>query len=255
MRILSLILASILFPGVAGAAVSEEFARKLVELRSEVETAGSAYEESLQKRKSALEPMQMKLSELEALVSKEELRKLQLSEKLKATRASGGGLTTPASKAQEWKLLEQWAARLNSYVISSIPFREKERLQRVKALQQRIERKRESAVSVAADLWSLSEKELQLTKDVEYRISRLPLGGQEADVEIARLGMAHLLFLSSSGSAGYSSFEKGARKLVATADPTEKAAIERLVSRLKAKSANGWYEIPGLSSIPREEQE
>lgn len=239
--------------GARDSGASSELARKLVDLRAEVESAGAAYEEALQKRKAVLDPFLMRHSELEAQVAKEELRSVQLKEKLKATR--GTAVSKPTGGQGEWKSLERWSAALSSYVDSGVPFRLKERKERARALEERIRQKRESPVAVASDLWQASEKELQLTRDVEYRIGKLPLPGGEADGEIARLGMAHLLFVDSSGRAGYSRREKGKWELVAAKSSEEKAAVERLVSRLKAKSANGWYEIPGLDSVPWGEEE
>lgn len=234
------------------AAVTGEFARKLVELRADVEDAGTSYEEAIQKRKLALDPLQIKLSELEGQLAKEELRRAQLREKLRAV-GGGGKFRTPAGRAGEWKELEAWAGRLTGYVEKSVPFRKKERLEKAKGLSERIRLRRESPITIAADLWSASEKEILLTKDVEYRVGRLP--GIAADVEIARLGMSHLLYVSADGAAGYTRLKEGKWELVSAADSNERAAVERVVSRLKAKSANGWYEIPGLDSIPRGEME
>ncbi len=250
-----LILLGLLAGHSALAAAPGEMAKRLVELRSEVEEAGNAYEESLQKRKSALEPMQMRHSELEAQVAKEELRRSQLQEKLKV---AGGKRGTSASKSEEWKQLEGWAGKIRALVENSVPFRKKERLEKVKVLEERIRLKRESPVTVASDLWNATEKEIQLTKDVEYRMARLPVpngSGGETEVEIARLGMAHLLYRGPGGMAGFSSRRNGKWELVAARNGAESEAVDRLVSRLKAKSANGWYEIPGLDTVPREEQE
>lgn len=235
----------------AHAAVPGELARRLVDMRSEVEEAGNAYEESLQKRKAALEPFQTRHAELEAQVSKEEQRMAQLKEKLKAA----GGLRGGGGRAEDWKALEAWAGKLAGLVEGSIPFRKKERLEKVKALGERIRLKRESPVTVATDLWSATEKELLLTKDVEYRIGKLPLPGGETEVEITRLGMAHLLYRGAGGASGFSSRSNGKWELVAARSAEESSAIERLVSRLKSKSANGWYEVPGLESVPRGELE
>jgi hypothetical protein len=235
------------------AAAPGEFAKKLVELRAEVEEAGNGYEESLQKRKTALEPLQSRHSELETQIAKEELRQAQLREKLKATRP--GLCERSCTRSEEWRALDAWAGKLSAYVEAAIPFRQKERREKVKALAERIRQKRESPVMVAADLWAATEKELGLTRNVEYRISKLPLASGEAELEIARLGMVHLLYRRPGGAAGFSSRKNGKWELVATRSPAETEAVDRLLSRLKAKSTNGWYEIPGLDSIPREEQE
>jgi len=236
----------------AKAAVNQEFARKLVELRAEVEDAGNAYEESLQKRKAALDPLQMRNSEMEAQVAKEELRASQLKEKLKATK---GIPMRSTSREEEWQGLAQWASLLSGYVDSGLPFRLKERRERVKGIEERVKQKRESPIAVAVDLWAITEKELLLTKGVEYRIAKLALPDGEVDAELARLGMAHMLFLGASGSAGYSSRKNGKWELTLAKNEAEKASIDRLVTRLKAKSTNGWYEVPGLESIPRGEAE
>lgn len=241
----------ILFPLAAAASVPGELAKRLVEMRAEVEEAGAAYDDALLKRKAAVEPLQAQYTELQAQVAREELRHAQLREKLKAA----GGEKGRDGKAHEWKALESWAGRLTRLVEGSIPFRLSERREKASSLEQRISQKRESPVVVAADLWMATEKELQLTKDVEYRLGKLPLPGGTSEVEIARLGMAHLLYRGPGGSAGYGLRKSGKWELVAARSPSEAGAVDRLMSRLKARSFNGWYEIPGLNSIPREEQE
>jgi|GEM_PF-5111793 len=243
---------SLIAPDSLHAAVTAEFAKKLVELRAEVEEAGAGYEEAMQKRKIALDPVHAKQAELESQLAKEELRRNQLREKLRAVVGSGKTRGT-AGRAEDWKELNSWADRLTVYIERSVPFRKKERLEKVKSLSERIRLKRESPITVGADLWSASEKELLLTKDVEYRVGRLP--GIDVDVEIARLGMTHLLYLTSKGVAGHSRLKEGKWELSAVEGASEKAAIERVVARLKAKSSNGWYELPGLDSIPRGEME
>lgn len=242
MWILNLILIGL----TANAAPINEMGAKLISLRAEVEENGQRLQEVQRESSGKLDVYIQRRTELETQVSKAGLRTLQLQEKRKQLLKNAGSPTK--ANASEFTELLTWAGDLEKSVRESLPFRRTERLQVLAALTDRIKTQRESSVSLAGELWVLTEKEFKLSADNEYLIGKIELDGIVQEAEIARIGMVQMMFKTADGKLGYAARQDNGWKLV-TANTTEvNDAISRTLGKFKNRQSSGWFEVPGIAS-------
>lgn len=221
---------------------AEDLSSKILSLRSEVEEAGNAIDESRRQRMANLDVLLQRKNEVELSLRKERLKTLQLQEKRKHLSS----LTQSVAKKSELDSLVVWAKDLKATVNNGIPFRKEERLEAIDAVAKRIEAGRESPVSLATELWTLTEKELKMAGGNEYRLMKMKLANKEVDAEVARIGTIQTLFRSSSGELGYAK-RSGSNWEWTVASSDQQKAIDRLMNQFRDKSYSGWFELPGLS--------
>jgi hypothetical protein len=233
--------------GLAQALPVQELGKKLIELRAEVEENGRQLQEAQRESSGRLESYIQRRTELETQVQKEHLRNLQLKEKhafLKST-----AIKKPAGDVRDYDQLLSWTADLEDAVRASLPFRRQERLATLNGLRKRIETHLESPVAIAGELWTLTEKELKLTADNEYLITKIDLDGQMQDAEIARIGMVQMMFKTSKGETGFAVRKDAKWTLVKSKSDDVSTAVARALTKFKERNSSGWFEVPGLSSF------
>jgi hypothetical protein len=223
----------------AHSAPLEEMAKRLAELRAEVEEKGIQVEVARKRAIERTEPLRTRKSELEALIRKERLRSIQLEEKHAVLRTK---LKKDFSNSGHQDL-DAWAKQLEFQISASMPFRRAERAAKISTLRKRIAEKRESPVTLAIELWTLTEAELRFGADNEFRIMKLPELGDK-DAEVARIGAMQLLYRIPGGREGYLVREKGSWHFRDATVSSEKKSISRVIEKFKNKSYSGWFEIP-----------
>jgi hypothetical protein len=221
---------------------AEDMAKRILDLRLQVEEAGNSLEETRKKRTADLDPLLQRTSELEQAIRKERLKKVQLEEKQKLLQAK---LSAKQSGASQSGLLH-WASGLHQLMDAGLPFRKEERLGALASLEARIKGGRENSVTLLNDLWMLTEKEMKSSASNEYRLQPIELDGKTVQAEVARIGTVQALFRSAKGENGYAAWDgkKWSWKISAG---EQASAIDRLVSRFRDKNYSGWFELPSLS--------
>lgn len=221
-------------------ALAEDISQKILELRAQVEEAGTALEESRKKKAASFDLVLQRQTEIEQGIRKERLKSLQLAEKRKLLVNSKVSLPREGNKE-----LLVWAAELKKIVMGGLPFRVEERVAAISQLEDRIQKNRESHVTLASELWNLTDRELKLAASNEYRMGKVSLPSGEKEAEVARIGSLQALFRSSTGELGFAQ-RVGKVWKWQTADGEQAKAIDRLISRFQEKSYTGWFELPGL---------
>lgn len=214
-------------------------------LRAEVEQRAKAVEEMAQAQAAEREQLRQRKLEIAALARKEEMRQAQLQEKrdrLKKRLRVEGTL----SKERQQELLA-WNADLGTWISGSLPFRRTERLRVVQDLEARILRG-EAYEKLVADLWSATEKELQLTRENSFEVVTLDLAGNPGKAEVARAGMVQMAYLAADGRAGFAHKEGTEWKLSGQVSDAEAQAARRMVERFREHGGRGYFEIP----LPKE---
>lgn len=221
-----------------------EMASRIVELRAEVEKLGQEVEQERKQNQNQLEQVLQRKSELEMLFQKESLRQQQLSEKAKILRSLVG--VTAKSSNEDYAALRAWHDELLEIVQSSMPFLFEKRKAELEVIGNKISKRVESPITLANQLWSATEKELNLTQTNEYLITSLP-GQENTKAEIARFGLVQMLWRNSKGDVGYMEQTHGNWQTITAHANGQKAAIQRAIDKFRNKQISGWFELPGLN--------
>lgn len=212
--------------------------KQLVELRSELETLSLEVDQTAKEHQAQIELWVQKKTELQSALQKEQLRRLQISEKTKALTSRLRAEEQKSPKDQN--RLVQWIQSAESWVQSSLPYRRDSRLRTLSELKRRAERGLESQESLAAELWQFYESEIKMSGDNEFRIVDLETSSGSQKAEVARLGLYSM----------YAVFPDGQVKEAALKDQTwsmrdlqgeNKENALRLIQNLKAKKESGLY--------------
>lgn len=230
------------FSGLAQASTWENFVEKLTQTRAEVETLSQEID-SLQREKQAdLEQWTQRKTELEAQMQKEQLRSLQIGEKLKRleSRVKLQGKTDP----QAQKRLLSWIERFETWVPSTIPFLHESRQDSLKNLKQRAQKAQEPIEFVMADFWSFVETEIKLAQSNEYKIVDIQLAGIQKKCEVARLGLQSLFVVTPDKKILKAVRDAGSWKWKDIESGEDQNSILLLVQNLKNKNGSGYYHLP-----------
>jgi hypothetical protein len=218
----------------------EALAERVMKLRGQVEESAANLEQTRKRTNAEAEVLLQRISEIESQLHKERLKNLQLVEKQKSQLATAG-----KSSREEFKALGDWLQQLLSYTQTGLPLQRTEKVATLQALEKRIQEGRESAVTLATELWNLTERELKLSGTNEYRLTKIPLANVDQDAEVARIGNLHAVFRSAQGMYGVTQLTKNGISWV-EAKEEHHAAIDRLLEQFRQKNTTGWFEIPGL---------
>lgn len=218
----------------------EALAGRVMSLRGEVEESAASLEQARKRASSESDMLLQRIADLEGQLHKERLKALQLGEKQKGVLASSA-----RSPKEEFRALEDWVKQLREFTEQSLPLQKEEKLEALRSLEKRVQEQRESAVTLATELWSFTEKNLKQSGSNEYRLTSIPIEGALQEAEVARIGNLHAVFRSSRGIYGFTkrnpkgvTWEKAA--------PLQQAAIDRILQQFRQKNTTGWFEIPGL---------
>ncbi len=218
----------------------EALAERVMKLRGQVEESAASLEQTRKRTSAELDVLMQRISEIENQLHKERLKGLQLSEKQKGVLANAG-----KSSKEEFQALQDWLVQLRANTQKSLPLQQDERLNALSDLEKRIREQRESAVTLATELWNITERELKQSGTNEYRLTKILLDGIAQDSEIARIGNLHAVFRTSQGVYGYAKKNEKSTSWV-KASSEHYAAIDRILQKFREKNTTGWFEVPGL---------
>ncbi len=220
----------------------ESFVSKLTQTRTEVETLSQEID-SLQREKQAdLEQWTQRKTDLESQMQKEQLRSLQLTEKLKRleSRVKIQAKTDPAAQ----KRLLTWIERFEAWVPATIPFLHEARQLQLKNLKIRAQKAQEPIEFIFADFWAFVESEMKMAQSNEYKIVDIAFNGQTRKCEVARLGLQSLFVVTPDKNILKAVKEGTAWKWKDIDASEDQDSVLSLVKNLKNKNGAGYYQLP-----------
>jgi hypothetical protein len=220
----------------------ESLIEKLTQTRGEVEMLSKELDSLQREKQSELEQWTQRKTDLEAQVQKEQLRSLQINEKLKRleTRVKLQGKADP----QAQKKLLAWIDRYDQWILSSIPFLQESRKEILKSLKSRTQKAQEPVEFILADFWAFVDSEMKLAQTNEYKIVDIQMGAKLKKCEVARLGLQSL-FVVTPDKKILKAIKESAGWAWKNIDSAEdQSAILLLVHNLKNKNGSGYYHLP-----------
>ncbi len=241
MRILCIVLLSLPSFGLTEVD-TQALSKKVIELRKEVELLNDEYKTEREKVLSELKALSIQKAELASNIRNEEIRKKQLDDKVQKLKKELGE-SSIESEALEPVLIST-LSEMKKWVEISLPFKQKERLDSLEQLSQRIEKKEVSTIKAANELWALIEDEKRLARETSLHRQSLPINGQLHLAEVVKVGMMFLYFKTENGDVGMAVFENGTWNYKAFKNKTKQSQTLAFFQSLKKQIRQGFFEIP-----------
>ncbi|MFN3918980.1 MAG: DUF3450 family protein [Methylohalobius sp.] len=220
----------------------EQMAAKLAELRAEVDRLQQELDQAKTAQRQKLEALGGQITQLEVEKRRQELalQKLRnewesLSQKAPATSSTDAGLAESITRG---------VAALRRYVETSLPFKRVERLQALNDLEAKLTAGTASPKKLAGELWTLVEDELRLTRENGLYRQILPLEGENALVEVAKLGMVMLFFKTPDGRYGLAQRQGDGWHYEIVSEGDDRERIATLMESLRKQIRQGYFELP-----------
>lgn len=232
---------SLVTPNALAAEDAAEMARKLAELRTEVESLAETYALEREALRADLRAFEVRKAELEARVRQEERR----LEELERTIARQRELLQSDDVANETLTPVVLTAldQVDASIRRSLPYRTQERLDAVDALRTDVEGGTMDPRRAVGRVWQLVEDELRLARENIVDKQVIPVDGRDELAEVARLGRVAMYFQTGDGRVGQVLPDgDGWRYAVVSGDAA--LQIAELVDALKKQVRQGWFDLP-----------
>ena len=221
---------------------SGQLAKELIRLRSEVEQKNSDVENKKQEIKARAKTLAIQKAELEASISKEQMRVKQLEQTLSKKKAVVANSDTDSSVLK--KPVMDAIDSLKALISVQIPFKTPERLKELEELKNGTESGQISPYSAVARLWSFIEDELRITRENGIFRQTVTVEGKDILADVARIGTVMMFYKTSDGKTGY--VKKNGKSFdyvpFISKEQTEQVLI--LFDQLKKQIRTGYFEIP-----------
>ncbi len=223
-----------------------ELSQKVIDLRQEVDQLHKEQDQEAQARQLVLNSLISRKTELNDLLMKERMRRLQLLAKKSNLLIEKQPQKLSRS---DQKMIEDWIFQLENWVLHSIPYHRDERLNSIEEFKNAI---RDPLVPVGALvqlMWQFTEKEIQRGHDNEYEVTLIeeisPSG--PVQVEAVRLGWVHMMIKTTDGRWGYFVKKENQWKLTWADKDHEKESFKKLFKKFRSKQEKGFFELPLFS--------
>lgn len=235
------LLLGLLLP-IGALADDSEQARRLAELRAEVETLAAEVEAAKEDARGELRSLELQQTDLEARIRQEEVRVEELERMIERQRealqseAIAGEVLTP--------VIEKALADIRASIQSSLPYRHDERLGEVERLEKQLVDGTVTPQRATMRVWQLIEDELRLTRENIMDRQVIPLDGAEVLADVARIGMMMMYFRTEDGRVGAVTGSPGAWTYTVFTAGGDITATQELFDALEKQVRVGWFELP-----------
>lgn len=225
----------------SSALAAEDLGAQVARARAEVDELAADLEAERAASREELSALARRKAELEGELELQRRTVAELSA-LRAAREQSRAAGATESQAARAAVLAA-AARLRLHVQGGLPFRVKERLERVGAIEGALGRGADAEAVRALD--QLIDDELALTSSTERVRHPVTLGENPVMAEVVRVGLAYMVFKDSAGNAGvFLRSADGAVTARAVTDATERARVITLIDAMRRGTAAGAFLLP-----------
>lgn len=221
-------------------------AKRLAELRAEVESLSDDLSAKKDEGQEQLRSYARQKSELELQIQREETRVAKLQQAIAAKQAEAASL----KQANEGlaPAFEKHVATVRGYVRQSLPFRVKERLAELDKLEEQVKTSVLSPQRGLNRLWSFVEDEMRMTKESGLFSQPVEVEGKEQLAEVARLGMVVMYYRTPNDEFGSTVYQDGQWRFRPITDEAKKQQVRGLFESFKKQIRVGYFELP--SALP-----
>jgi hypothetical protein len=231
------------FAGHPAFAQETDQARRLAELRADVERLAGEIDQTREDARGEIRSLELQKTDLEARIRSEEVRAQELQRLLEKQReviqfdqAAGAALVP---------VLLDGLAKVKASIEAGLPYRVDDRLAEVTKLEQQLQAGTLTPQRASNRVWQLVEDELRLARENVMDKTNIVLEGKEMLVEVGRVGMLMMFFRTQDGRVGAVRGGPGAWRyevLSGAAATQADAYIEALGKQIRV----GYFDLPNV---------
>lgn len=217
-------------------------AKKIVELRLEVETLNSELMASKTELQSKLKGKGSRIANLEVQIGQEDVRNKQLQEKLDAIKEQ----ISEVKKGEDLTpLVKSNITRIKQNIAEGLPFQTEKRLKDANDIFEKLNGGVITAEIALGRTWALYEDELRLTRENALYRQTIVLNGSEKLATVAKIGMMKMYFHTIDNKVGTAQTSPGGKYIyVEETEENRKNLIFGLIDGLKKQIRYGRYNLP-----------
>ncbi len=217
-------------------------AKRLAELRAEVETLSGELSSKSTDYQDRLRSYARQKADLELEQRRNEtaLEKLTLAieekrAEIEKKNVAGTELTPLFTRSVEG---------VRAYVGSTLPFKTKDRLAELDKLVERQSSGLLTAQQGLMRLWSFVEDELRMTRESVLVRQTIRINGEDRLADVVRVGMVMLFFKTSDDRVGYVEKQGDGWSYREVVQPDEVKQVSTLFDQFKKRIRVGYFELP-----------
>lgn len=192
---------SVLLSSTILSANSDNMAESLMKLRGEVEHLDTQINDEKDAYKSSMKSLSIQKSELEAMVSREDLKIKQINKELSDIQAK---IVAASKNSQGLKpIVIEAIDNLSAMMKTSIPFKTSERVESVEKIKQQLNDSLITPQKALSQVYNAYNDEIRMTKENGIFKQTIVLNSEEKLAEIARIGTAMMFFKTPNDTVGY----------------------------------------------------
>lgn len=192
---------SVLLSSTILSANSDNMAESLMKLRGEVEHLDTQINDEKEAYKSSMKSLSIQKSELEAMVSREDLKIKQINKELSDIQAK---IVAASKNSQGLKpIVIEAIDNLSAMMKTSIPFKTSERVESVEKIKQQLNDSLITPQKALSQVYNAYNDEIRMTKENGIFKQTIVLNSEEKLAEIARIGTAMMFFKTPNDTVGY----------------------------------------------------
>lgn len=192
---------SVLLSSTMLSANSDNMAESLMKLRGEVEHLDTQINDEKEAYKSSMKSLSIQKSELEAMVSREDLKIKQINKELSDIQAK---IVAASKNSQGLKpIVIEAIDNLSAMMKTSIPFKTSERVESVEKIKQQLNDSLITPQKALSQVYNAYNDEIRMTKENGIFKQTIVLNSEEKLAEIARIGTAMMFFKTPNDTVGY----------------------------------------------------
>lgn len=221
---------------------TDALAKRLIELRSEVEDLNQELDLLKQGHRAQMQGLAQQKAELEANRSRLETQVRQLEQQREEylAEAAAAGVDNDNLLPVLLRALDD----LRGHLGQSLPFKRDERLGELDEIRRQLETGAIPANRGANRLWAFYEDEIRLTRENGLYSQTVELGGERLLADVAKLGTVMMLFQTEDQRYGEVVRHNGEWRFQVVEGADEIETIRNLFDSLEKQIRQGYFRLP-----------
>jgi len=240
-KIISITLALLLTSTVISAN-SDKMAESLMKLRAQVEQLDSQIDDEKDAYKASMKSLSIQKSELEAMVSREELKIKQINKELNSVKTK----ITKASKNSQGlnPIVNDAIDNLIAMIKSSIPFKTNDRIDSVQKIKEQLSSSLITPQKALSYVYNSYADEIRMTKENGIFKQTIHLNNKNKLVEVARIGTAMMFFKTPNNEVGYVTKDDNTWTYKEELNKEKQDQILNIFDAFKKQIRTGYFTLP-----------
>lgn len=221
---------------------SDNMAESLMKLRAQVEQLDTQIDDEKDAYKASMKSLTMQKSELEAMVSREELKIKQIHKELTKVQEN----IQKSSKNSEGlkPLVIDAVDNLVAYIKTSIPFKTNDRIDAVLQIKEQLNNSLITPQKALSIVYNSYADELRMTKENGIFKQTIDLNGKPKLAEVARIGTMMMFFKTPNDEVGYVNKNTNGYAYKQELNKEKQTQILNIFDAFKKQIRTGYFMLP-----------